>query len=72
MTWEEDVARQLAHKRAQRRAAEEQRAAADAEYRRQVTGSTDKPLPGLIGQQSSAGAARGGRGSSKIGKGRHA
>jgi hypothetical protein len=47
------------------------RAAADEAYRKALGQGADGELPNSLGQQSSAGAARGGKGASTIGRGKN-
>ena len=53
-----------------RKAKRSGRAAADEAYRRALGLPQDGPLPNQLGQQSSAGAARGGKGAASHGRGR--
>jgi hypothetical protein len=55
--------------KAKRRAKD--RAKTDAAYRQALGISDDKPLPSKIGQATSGGASRGGRGAAQKGKGRN-
>ena len=45
------------------------RAAADAAYRKALGVKADAPLPSVLGSSSSSGAGRGGRGHAQKGKG---